>query len=62
MVFDIWERYAKVRDNPLVATGEAFFKAYMISKIDGPLPIADAGGLAYAIIDSSMAWYDYFTS
>lgn len=61
IIFDVWERYAHFRQNPLVATGEAFFKAYMISKIDGPLPIADAVGLAYAIFDSSMAWYEYFT-
>ena len=62
MILDVFERYKKMKNNPLVATGEAFFKAYMISKIDGPLPVMDTLGMGYAIYESSMAWYDYFTS
>jgi len=46
--------------NPLYSTGEAFSKAYAISKIDGPLPTADIVGLTYAIFDSGKSWYDYF--
>ncbi len=49
------------RDNPIIATGEAIAKGWAISKIDGPLPVADVIGVAYAVFDAGSAWYEYFT-
>lgn len=54
----LYEQYA---DNPFVATAEAIAKGYAISKIDGPLPFADAVGLVYATFDAASAWHKYLT-
>ena len=54
--------YEKYADNPFIATAEATAKGYAISQIDGPLPIMDGFGMAYAIFDAGSAWYEYIKS
>jgi hypothetical protein len=54
-----WELASEIAD-AVTKTRDAIAMGFAISQIDGPLPIADVVGFAFAVKSTVSAWWEVF--
>ena len=54
-----WETSKEIAD-AMIKTRDAIAAGFAISQIDGPLPIADVVGFAFAVKSTVSAWWEVF--
>lgn len=54
-----WETSKEIAD-AIIKTRDAIAMGFAISQIDGPLPLADVVGFAFAVKSTVSAWWEFF--